>query len=102
VHGQLQQESGVVHVVATRLDDLTSLLARLTDDQPPVTTLARADEVKRPHDANIDRRARGRHKERLREVSAEPADMVASDLDVPAYGSAHAPSRRGGSRIARH
>ncbi len=101
VHGQLQQESEVVHVVSTRLDDLTSLLARLTDDQPPITALSRADEVKHPHDANVDRRARGRRKERLHEVSAAPADMVASDLDVPAHGSAHAPSRRGGSRIAR-
>src|SRR5258707_713776 len=32
VSGELQQESGVIHVVAARLDDLTSLLARLTED----------------------------------------------------------------------
>jgi error-prone DNA polymerase len=101
VHGQLQQESGVVHVVATRLDDLTSLLARLTDDQPPITALARADEIKRPHDANIDRRARGRQ-DRIRSMTTKPSEALASDLDVPAHGSAHAPSRRGGSRIARH
>ena len=54
VSGPLQQESGVIHVVAWRIDDLTPLLARLTEE--------------------------------------------ASDLDVPARGSAHAPSRRGGSR----
>jgi DNA polymerase III alpha subunit len=52
VSGEVQQESGVIHVVAAKLDDLTGLLARLTEDAP------------------------------------------ASDLDVPARGSAHSPTRR--------
>ncbi|HKA80554.1 MAG TPA: error-prone DNA polymerase, partial [Xanthobacteraceae bacterium] len=60
VSGELQQESGVIHVVARRIDDLTSLLARLTEDAPPIESLARADAVKRPHDEDIDSRARGR------------------------------------------
>ena len=60
VTGKLQKESGVIHVVANRLDDLTSLLARLTEDAPPIEALARADAVKRPHDENVDSRARGR------------------------------------------
>src|SRR5207302_1420933 len=46
VRGELQQESGVIHVVAHRLTDLTPLLARLTEDLPPVEALARADAVK--------------------------------------------------------
>jgi len=54
----VQQESGVIHVVATRLDDLTALLARLTEDAP------------------------------------------ASDLDVPARGSAHSPTRRAGTKAS--
>jgi error-prone DNA polymerase len=58
VSGELQQESGVIHVVAAKLDDLTPLLARLTEDMP-----------------------------------------LASDLDVPARGSAHTPSRHGGTKI---
>ncbi len=58
VSGELQQESGVIHVVAAKLDDLTPLLTRLTEDMP-----------------------------------------LASDLDVPARGSAHAPSRHGGTKI---
>ncbi|HKF10084.1 MAG TPA: error-prone DNA polymerase, partial [Xanthobacteraceae bacterium] len=100
VSGELQQESGVIHVVAAWLDDLTSLLARLTEDAPPIESLARADAVKRPHDENVDSRARGRRNPpRIAALSTLP-DLLASDLDVPARGSAHAPARRGGS-IAR-
>ncbi len=60
VSGELQHESGVIHVVSRRLDDLTPLLARLTEEQ---------------------------------------RDLLASDLDVPARGSAHTPSRRGGAKV---
>jgi error-prone DNA polymerase len=131
VSGELQQESGVIHVVATRLDDLTPLLARLTQEAPPIQSLARADEpgsgecparaliewprwplaslasaaradaVKRPHDEDIDSRARGRRNPPRIAAPIEPPDLLASDLDVPARGSAHAPSRRGGTKIAR-
>src|SRR5437867_8887669 len=34
------------------------------EDAPPIEALARADAVKRPHDENIDSRARGRRKDR--------------------------------------
>jgi DNA polymerase III alpha subunit len=98
VSGEVQQESGVIHVVAARLDDLTPLLARLTQDAPPIEALARADAVKRPHDEDIDSRARGRRNPPRLAAPMEPPDLLASDLDVPARGSAHAPSRRGGSR----
>ena len=94
----MQQESGVIHVVAARLDDLTPLLARLTEDAPPIESLARADAVKRPHDEDIDSRARGRRNPPRIAAPAELPDLLASDLDVPARGSAHAPSRRGGTR----
>jgi error-prone DNA polymerase len=98
VSGEVQQESGVIHVVAARLDDLTSLLARLREDLPPIEALSRADAVKRPHDENIDSRARGRRNPPRIAAPAALPDLLASDLDVPARGSAHAPSRRGGSR----
>jgi error-prone DNA polymerase len=55
VHGELQQQSGVIHVVAAKLEDLTFLLARLTQ---------------------------------------MGAQIEAGDLDVPARGSAHNPTRR--------
>ncbi len=99
VSGQLQQESGVIHVVAAKLDDLTSLLARLTEGAPPIQSLARADAVEHPHHEEIDSRARGhRNPPRIAAPSGLP-DLLASDLDVPARGSAHAPSRRGGTKM---
>ena len=101
VSGEVQQESGVIHVVAAKLDDLTPLLARLTEDAPPIESLARADAVKRPHDEDIDSRARGRRNPPRIAAPAQLPDLLASDLDVPARGSAHAPSRRGGTKIAR-
>jgi error-prone DNA polymerase len=70
VSGRLQHVNGVIHVVADRLDDLTRLLARLTDDRP--------------------------------QGHAGPAlpssdEDIAADLGVHARGSAHTPSRRGGT-----
>jgi error-prone DNA polymerase len=99
VTGELQQESGVIHVVATKLGDLTPLLARLTENAPAIESLARADAVKRPHDENIDSRACGRRNPPRIAAPAELPDLLASDLDVPAHGSAHAPARRGGTKI---
>jgi error-prone DNA polymerase len=48
VTGKLQNEKGVIHVVADRIDDLTPLLGRLSEHGHEVETLARCDEVKRP------------------------------------------------------
>jgi error-prone DNA polymerase len=101
VSGELQQESGVIHVVAAKLEDLTALLARLTEDAPAIEALARADAVKRPHDENVDSRARGRRNPLRIAAPAQLPDLLASDLDVPARGSAHAPARRGGTKIVR-
>jgi error-prone DNA polymerase len=54
VHGKLQREGKVIHIVADRLFDLTPELASLTDD-PAITSpdfaagaIANADEVRRP------------------------------------------------------
>lgn len=50
VTGRLQSEQGVIHVVAERLLDLSSLLSRLSDDTIGQNGMARADEVRRPVD----------------------------------------------------
>jgi error-prone DNA polymerase len=98
VSGVLQQESGVIHIVAAKLVDLTFLLARLNEDMAPIESLARADAVKRPHDENVDSRARGRRNPA--QVSAPAAlPEFASDLDVPAHGSAHVPARSASRRV---
>jgi error-prone DNA polymerase len=48
VTGKLQNEFGVIHVIAERLDDLTPLLKRLAEDTGCVEALANGDEVRRP------------------------------------------------------
>ena len=48
VTGQLQNASGVIHVVAEQIEDLTPLLRRLSDEHGCVDALAPADEVRRP------------------------------------------------------
>jgi error-prone DNA polymerase len=48
VTGKLQSESGVIHVVAERMNDLTPMLGLLSEAGHTVGALARADEVKRP------------------------------------------------------
>ena len=48
VTGRVQQESGVIHVVADQLEDLTSWLAQLAEHGADIEGLARADEVRRP------------------------------------------------------
>jgi error-prone DNA polymerase len=48
VTGKLQNESGVIHVVAERVEDLTPLLRRLSQEHGCVAALARADAVKHP------------------------------------------------------
>jgi error-prone DNA polymerase len=47
VTGKVQSESGVTHVVADRLEDLTAMLAALSAAGSDIAPLAHADEVKR-------------------------------------------------------
>ncbi|UOM35527.1 OB-fold nucleic acid binding domain-containing protein [Acuticoccus sp. I52.16.1] len=59
ITGWVQAQDGVVHVVATKLEDRTGLLTRLTDDVGEWDALDRADEVKRPGtDPRTDTRPR--------------------------------------------
>jgi error-prone DNA polymerase len=48
VCGKLQNEAGVIHVIAERMDDLTPMLGQLSAEGREIATLARADEVRRP------------------------------------------------------
>jgi error-prone DNA polymerase len=56
VTGKLQNEQGVIHVVADRLDDLSGLLRRLSDETLS-EALAPVDEVRRPIDDRTPRQA---------------------------------------------
>jgi DNA polymerase III alpha subunit len=48
VTGKLQNEFGVIHVIAERLADLSGLLKRLAEDTGCVEALANCDTVRRP------------------------------------------------------
>ena len=48
VTGELQNESGVIHVVARHMEDLSPLLRRLSDAGPAIDPTVRCDETKRP------------------------------------------------------
>lgn len=57
VRGRLQNEQGVIHVVAEYLEDLTPIMAQISDMADDMGGLANADEVRRPID---DMRGRDR------------------------------------------
>jgi error-prone DNA polymerase len=93
VFGVVQEECGVIHVVADQLEDLTHFLARLADHGADIDGLARCDEVRRPIEEQREARiAGGRHNRLVRLMREMPE--LAGDLDVSARGSAHAPARR--------
>lgn len=48
VGGKLQCESGVIHIVANKIEDLTPWLADLSEKATEIHGLAHADEVRRP------------------------------------------------------
>ena len=48
VTGKLQNEMGVIHIIAERMQDLTPMLGLLSEMGETIATTARADEVKRP------------------------------------------------------
>jgi error-prone DNA polymerase len=50
VRGRLQKEDGVIHVVAHHLEDLTPMLADISDLADQMGGLANADEVRRPQE----------------------------------------------------
>ncbi len=95
VTGRVQEEAGVIHVAADRLEDLTPWLARLADHGGDIDGLARCDEVRRPIEDQREARSVGSRHNRLVALMREMPEL-ASDLDVPARGSAHAPTRRTG------
>jgi DNA-directed DNA polymerase III PolC len=91
VSGVVQSESGVIHVVADALEDLTPLLGRLAEHGVDIDGLARCDEVRRPVNEHPGKGGQGALLRLMREMPE-----LAADLGVTAPGSAHAPTRRAG------
>jgi error-prone DNA polymerase len=82
VTGKLQNEQGVIHVVAHRLADLSGLLRRLSDSHLS-EALAYTDEVRRPIDDRTPRQGARRLAKLIKE---EPALL---DEFAPAANVAH-------------
>ena len=95
VAGRVQEESGVIHVIADELEDLTLLLGRLAEQGADIDSLARADEVRRPIEDQREAHALG-DRNRLLGLMREMPELI-GDLDVTAPGSAHAPTRHAAS-----
>ena len=74
VTGKYQNESGVIHIVAERIEDLTPLLGKLSNRSSAIDTLARADEVKRPQNE--------RTKQKPRDLLADADDNLRRILPV--------------------
>ncbi len=92
VSGPVQSDSGVIHVVAERIEDLTPLLAQLADGGPQLDSLARCDEVRRPVDDDPRSIAARGGRKFASLIAAVPE--LADDLDVPARATRHAVAKR--------
>ena len=88
VSGKMQEECGVIHVVADRLEDLTPLLARLADSAGTIDGLARCDEVRRPGNDQREQEVRPGRRSSLIRLLDEMPELV-GDLDVQARVTRH-------------
>jgi DNA polymerase III alpha subunit len=86
VTGRMQEECGVIHVVADDLEDLTPLLSRVSESDQPISSLARCDGVKNPVEEY--RRTPSPRKTLGMKLIGEVSEL-AGDLDVPARASRH-------------
>jgi DNA-directed DNA polymerase III PolC len=93
VTGRLQEECGVIHVVAEKLEDLTFLLSRLAEAGTEIETLARCDHVKHTHQDPRDKPPRSVPRAPLAIRGNHPPEL-AGDLDVPARASRHVIAKR--------
>ena len=82
VTGKLQSESGVIHIVAERIEDLSHRLEALSEAAQTVDFRSPPDEIKRAigHDSRVRPNRRGIDREALREpaghIGGEPAANV--------------------------
>ena len=70
--GKVQSESGVIHVIADKIEDLTPLLAILSADAGDLSSLARADEVSRNPGVDNRDKVRGMANHLMRHPRNEP------------------------------
>ncbi len=79
VTGRVQNQSGVVHIVASGLEDCTPLLNEMVEGSGDIDALDRADEVKRP---GVDMRTVIKPRSRLARLVQEAPELTG---DAAAY-----------------
>jgi error-prone DNA polymerase len=84
VTGKLQSEQGVIHIVAERMNDLTSMLGLLSEAGPTIGALARADEAHRTEPTETRKRQGNRFAgpPRLDDPRAKPPSPPMETVDV--------------------
>lgn len=91
VEGQLQSQSGVIHVVARHIYDATGMIADLSDKANEMEALARADEVKRPQD---DIRTKIKPRSRLARLLKDAPELQADIQKIQRQTTAILPKGR--------
>ncbi|MEP2927131.1 MAG: error-prone DNA polymerase [Bauldia litoralis] len=86
VTGRVQSESGVIHVVSEKLEDLTPMLSALSAEagepnRRDLEALARADEIRRPQ---VDMREKIGPKSRLVQLAREEPGVATDLVDLSA------------------
>jgi error-prone DNA polymerase len=76
VTGKLQSEQGVIHIVAERMNDLTSMLGLLSEAGPTIGALARADEAHRTEPTETRKRQGNRFAQPPRLDDPAPSRQV--------------------------
>jgi error-prone DNA polymerase len=84
VIGKLQSEQGVIHIVAERMNDLTSMLGLLSEAGQTISALARADEAHRTEPTETRKRQGNRFAgpPRLEDPRAKPPSPPVETMDV--------------------
>jgi error-prone DNA polymerase len=91
VHGKLQKQDQVIHVVASRIEDLTPRLAELSELGPTISGLSHVDEVKRPvHDRPDSRKPSRRAANMLHDMP----DLLQQYEDLAKASAKHMPPGR--------
>ena len=84
VTGKLQSESGVIHIIAERMHDLTPKLGQLSAEGPAIEALAPTDEVRRPQPSVSQKRQGNRFAQvqlfQERRPPSTPAPAIAPDI----------------------
>jgi error-prone DNA polymerase len=81
VSGKFQSESGVIHIIAERMEDLTPMLGQLSDDGREIQTLAHADEVRRPQ-MNMTQKRQGNRFAQVQLFSGSPGPPPEPQIDA--------------------